>query len=98
MKLGEEAISEILVADTDTESGAEAIWRKKKKRDNNNSSSKPQQSRHNKHWPAKSSTQLRCCLCSSHGQRMGTVRKCARCDMGMHMVPCFTEYHTKLTL
>jgi len=31
------------------------------------------ESRHNKHWPAKSSAQLRCHLCSSHGQRKGTV-------------------------
>jgi hypothetical protein len=44
IKLEEEAINEILVADTDLESGAEAILRKKKKkRDNNNSRSKPQQ-------------------------------------------------------
>jgi len=27
------------------------------------------ESRHNKHWPVKSSTHLRCCLCSSRGQR-----------------------------
>jgi len=32
--------------------------------------------RHNQHWPAKS-TQLRCRLCSSHGQRKTTVYKCA---------------------
>ena len=53
---------------------------------------------HNKHWSAKSSTQLRCHLCSSCGQRKGTVYKCARCDMGMCMVSCFEEYHTKVTL
>jgi len=46
IKLEEEAISEILVADTDSESGVETsnlktISRKKKK--NNRSSSKPQQ-------------------------------------------------------
>ena len=40
-KLEEEAISEILVADTACESGAKTILRKKKNR--NNSSSKPQQ-------------------------------------------------------
>jgi len=33
------------------------------------------ESRHNKHWPAKSSTQLRCRLHSSRGQRKGTVRQ-----------------------
>jgi len=52
------------------------------------------ESRHNKHWPAKSSTQLHCHLCSSCGQRKGTVYKCARCDVGLCVVPCFTEYHT----
>jgi hypothetical protein len=52
-------------------------------------------SRHNKHWPAKSSTQLRCRLCSSRGQKKGT--HCARCD-GLFVVPCFVEYHTKVNL
>ena len=55
------------------------------------------ESRHNKRWPAKSSTQLHCCLCS-HGQRKGTVYKCARYDVGLCMVPCFAEYHTKVNL
>jgi hypothetical protein len=45
-------------------------------------------SRHNKHWPAKSSTQLRCSLCSSRSQRKGT--QCARCDVGLCLEPCFT--------
>jgi len=53
------------------------------------------ESRHNKHWPAKSSKQLRCHLCSSHRQRKHTVSKCTRCDVGLYVVPCFTEYHTK---
>ena len=52
--------------------------------------------RHNKHWPAKSSTHLWCCLCSSHGQRKRTVYKCTRCDMGLCVVPCFEEYQTKV--
>jgi len=55
-------------------------------------------SRHNQHWPAKSSTQLRCRLCPSCGQRRGTLYKCARCDMGLCVVPCFTEYHTRVNL
>ena len=55
-------------------------------------------SRHNKHWPAKPSTHLRCRLCSSLGQRKRTVYKCTRCDMGLCMVPCFEEYHTKVNL
>ena len=36
------------------------------------------ESHHNKHWPAGSPTQLRCLLCFSHGQRKGTVYKCAQ--------------------
>jgi len=55
-------------------------------------------SHHNKHWPAKSSTHLQCRLCSSCSQRKRTVYKCARCDMGLCVVPCFEEYHTKVNL
>ena len=51
------------------------------------------ESHYNKHWPVKSSTQLCCCLCSSRSQRKGAVYKCARCDVGLCMVPCFVEYH-----
>ena len=53
-------------------------------------------SRHNKHWPATLSTQMHCRLCSSRGQKKGT--QCARCDMGLCMVPCFVEYHTNINL
>jgi len=52
-------------------------------------------SRHNKHWPAKSSTQLRCRLCSSRSQRKGVGYKCARCDMGLFMVPCGISHNSK---
>jgi len=55
-------------------------------------------SHHTKHWPAKSSTNLRCCVCSSRGQRKRTVYMCARCDVGLCVVPCFAEYHTKVNL
>jgi len=40
---------------------------------------------------------LLCFLCS-RGQRKGTVHKCARCDVGLCVVPCFAEYHTKVNL
>jgi len=53
---------------------------------------------HNQHWPAKSSTKLHCHLCSSHGQRKGIVYQCARCDVGLCVVPCFMEYHTRVNL
>src|SRR5215510_5879831 len=56
------------------------------------------ESRYNKHWQAKSSTKLHCRLCSSRGQRKGTMYKCARCDVGLCVVPCFEEYHTKVNL
>jgi len=52
------------------------------------------ESRHNKHWPVKLSTKLRCHLCSSCGQKKGTMYKCARCDVGLCVVPCFEDYHT----
>ena len=55
------------------------------------------ESRHNQHWPVKSS-QLRCRLCSARGVRKGTVYKCAKCDVGLCVVPCFAEYHTKENL
>jgi len=54
-------------------------------------------SHHNQHWPVKF-MQLHCWLCSSHGQRKTTVYKCAKCDVGLCMVPCFAEYHTKVNL
>jgi len=47
-------------------------------------------SHHNKHWPAKSPTQMCCHLCSSRCQKKGT--QCARCGV----VPCFMQYHTKV--
>ena len=56
------------------------------------------ESRHKKHWAAKSSTQLCCCLCSSRSQRKGTMYKCTRHDVGLCVVPCFEEYHTKVNL
>jgi len=56
------------------------------------------ESHHNQPWPAKSYTQFCCLLCSSCGQTKGTVYKCISCDVGLSMVPCFAEYHTKVNL
>ena len=53
---------------------------------------------HNQHWPAKLSTKLCCCVCSSRGHRKGTTYKFARCDVGLCVVPCFVEYHTRVNL
>ena len=54
-------------------------------------------SRHNQHWPAKSS-KLCCCVCLAHSQRRGTMYKCAKCNVGLCVVPCFADYHTKTNL
>jgi len=56
------------------------------------------ESRHNQHWPAKSSTNVHCRVCSFRGQRKRTVYMCARCEVGLCVVPCFAEYHTKVNL
>jgi hypothetical protein len=32
------------------------------------------------------------------GQRRVRVYKCAICEVGLCVVPCFTEYHTKVNL
>jgi len=53
-----------------------------------------QDSHHNQHWPAKS-IKLHCRVCSV---RRGTVYKCAKCNLGLCMVPCFNDYHTKTNL
>ena len=39
-----------------------------------------------------------CRQCFSRGQRKGVVYKCARCDVGLCVVPCCAEYHTKINL
>jgi len=49
------------------------------------------ESRHNKHWSAKSSTHLQCRLCFSHDQRKRIVYNCAKCDVCLCVVPCFEE-------
>jgi len=55
------------------------------------------ESRHNQDWSAKS-TQLHCRVCSSRHQRKTTVDKCVKCDIGLCMVSCFMDYHTKVNL
>jgi len=55
-------------------------------------------SRHNQHWPAKHKNNIHCCVCSERGQRRTTIYKCAKCDVGLCVVPCFADYHTKSNL
>jgi hypothetical protein len=52
---------------------------------------------HKQHWPANSS-KLSCRVCSAHSHLKGTVYKCAKCNVGLCMVPCFAKYHTKVNL
>lgn len=54
-------------------------------------------SRHHKHWPAKSN-KIRCRVCSARGVRKGTTYKCAKCNVGLCMVPCFADFHTKVNV
>jgi hypothetical protein len=109
IKLQEEAISEILVANTDSESGAEAsdvedYFEEEEEEEEEEAAATTttltaaslSRSRHNKHWPAKSPTQLCCHPCSSCGQRKGT--QCTICDVGLCVVPCFAQYPTKVNL
>ena len=49
----------------------------------------------NQHWPAKHKNNIRCRVCSERGQRNTTIYKCAKCDVGLCVVPCFASYHTK---
>jgi hypothetical protein len=53
--------------------------------------------RHSQHWPVKSNI-VRCCVCSGWGQRKTTAYKCPKYNIGLCVVPCFGEYHTKVNL
>jgi hypothetical protein len=54
--------------------------------------------RHNQHWPTKHKNNIRCRVCSERDQRKTTIYKCAKCDVGLCVVPCFADYHTKTNL
>ena len=64
--------------------------------EDNNNSSQPQQ-KYPEETMASKINPLLCFLCSRR-QRRGTVYKCARLDVGLRVVPCFVEYHTKVNL
>ena len=55
-------------------------------------------SRHNQHWPAKHKNNVHCHVSSERGQRKTTIFKFAKFDVGLCMVPCFADYHTKTNL
>ena len=43
-------------------------------------------------------SKLHCRVCSVRGQRRDTMYKCTKCNVGLCVVPCFTDYHTKTNL
>jgi len=51
------------------------------------------ESHHNKHWAAKSSTHLLLSVFFLQPKKANSLYKCARCDVGLCMVPCFEKYH-----
>ena len=55
-------------------------------------------SHHNQHWPAKHKINIRCHVCLERDQPKTTIYKCAKCDVGLCMVPCFADIHTKTNL
>jgi hypothetical protein len=73
------------------------MWKailRRKKRNNNRSSGKPQQKSPQQTLASKITNPR--ALCSSRGHRKGI--QCARYDVGLCVVPCFAEYHTKVNL
>jgi hypothetical protein len=93
IKLEEEAISEILVADTDSESGAKAS----DVEDYFEGEEEQQQQQASEEVTITNTSQRNhqpncaaICVLLAAKERA----QCARCDMGLCVVPCFTEYHT----
>jgi len=97
MKLEEEAISEILVGDTALQSGAKGsnvmrlVWGRRGT--TTTAAASLSRSSHNKQWPVKSTHCSAVCVLAAKERA-----QCARCDVGLCVVPCFMEYHTKVNL
>jgi hypothetical protein len=53
--------------------------------------------RQNEHWPAKGN-KLHCRMCSVRGIAAQTIYQCVKCQVGLCVVPCFQDYHTKTSL
>ncbi|PNF17185.1 hypothetical protein B7P43_G06584 [Cryptotermes secundus] len=47
------------------------------------------------HWPNHSDKRLNCRVCSARGKRRRIQTKCEKCDVGLCILGCFKEYHTK---
>jgi len=101
IKLEEEANSEILVADADSgESGVEASDGEDYFEEEEEEKQQQQQQQQAPAEVATTNTGQRhqtiCAAVFSRGQRKGT--KCARCFVGLCIVPCFADYSTKVNL
>jgi hypothetical protein len=55
------------------------------------------ESRQNEHWPAKGN-KLRCRVCSAPGKTAQTIYQCAKCQVGLCVLRCFQDYHTKTNI
>jgi hypothetical protein len=52
--------------------------------------------RHNKHWPARSDTQRRCRVCSARGMTRSVKLICVQCDVALCVDRnCFVDYYTR---
>jgi hypothetical protein len=50
------------------------------------------------HWPTSSPKRMNCRVCSGRGKRRSILTKCKKCDVGLCILGCFEEYHTKARL
>ena len=93
----EESISEILLADTALDSGVKASDIRSLfsggRRRGTTAAASLSRSHHNKHWQVNPNA-----LPSVFFLRPKKSTQCARFDMGLCVVPCFVEYHTKVNL
>jgi len=48
-----------------------------------------------RHCPTKHKNNIRCRVCSERGQRKTTIYKCAKFDVDLCVLPCFSDYDIK---
>jgi hypothetical protein len=54
------------------------------------------ESANNDHWPSTSTARLKCHVCSSRGKRKDVRTRCKKCNVGLCILGCFEDYHTKV--
>jgi hypothetical protein len=54
----------------------------------------PLEVKHSQHWPSKGK-QRRCHMCSLNKKTRSTLFYCKKCDIGLCVVDCFEEWHTR---